>query len=52
MREPLVMHSEDLDHIEEMVEALSEGYHINAPTTDETRDYYSELLDRLQEARP
>lgn len=51
MREPLVMDTEDLDHIEEMVEALSEGYHIIAETP-EKRDYYTNLLDRLQEARP
>mgnify|MGYP006276935967 CR=1 FL=1 len=51
MREPLVMDSEHLDHLEELVEALSEGYHVIAETP-ERRAYYEALLEELRNSRP
>lgn len=50
MREPLVMDSDDLDHIEEMLEALSEGYHI-VSEGPEKHEFYAGLHERLQEER-
>jgi hypothetical protein len=50
-REPLVLDSEDVDHIEELLETLADGYHILGPD-EEKREQYERMYDRLQEARP
>jgi len=50
-REPLVLNSEDVDHIEELLETLADGYHILGPD-EEKREQYEGMYDRLQEARP
>lgn len=51
MREPIVLDSDDLDHVEELLEALSEGYHIISEDP-EKQEQYEAMLERLQEARP
>ncbi|WP_372611561.1 hypothetical protein [Halomonas sp.] len=50
-REPLVLDTEDLDHIEELLETLSEGYHVLGPD-EEKREQYEGMHKRLQESRP
>jgi len=50
-REPLVLDSEDVDHIEELLENLADGYHILGPD-EEKREQYERMYDRLQKARP
>lgn len=51
VQEPIILDGEHLDQIEALLDALSDGYGINAPPTEE-QDEYQEMLDNLVESRP
>lgn len=51
VREPVVLESGDLDHIEDVLETLAEGYHILSPDEAKQQQYQA-MLERLQETRP
>jgi hypothetical protein len=50
-QEPVILPSDHLNQIEAVLDALSDGYGINAPTEAEQGDY-QEMFEELQEARP
>lgn len=50
-KEPITWDEEYLDHVEELLDALADGFGINAPN-DEDADAYQAMLDDLQDARP
>jgi len=47
----MVLDEDDADHIEQLLEALASGYHIDAPD-EEKQEQYDEMLTRFQNARP
>jgi len=50
-QEPVILPSDHLDQIEAVLDALSDGYGINAPSEEQRTDY-REMYEELQEARP
>lgn len=51
-REPLVLDTEDANHIEEILESLAQGYHVLGGDTPEKKQQYDGMLERFQDARP
>lgn len=50
-QEPIILPSDDLDTFEELVDALADGAGIKPPSEDD-RDEYRAMKERLQNARP
>lgn len=49
--EPLTWDDEYLDHVEELLDALADGYGINSPGPEDAESY-REMLNDLRESRP
>lgn len=49
-KEPVTWDSEYFDHVEELLDALSDGYGINAPG-EEDEAHYEEMLADLRQER-
>jgi hypothetical protein len=49
-KEPVTWDSEYFDHVEELLDALSDGYGINAPG-EEDEAHYEKMLADLRDAR-
>jgi hypothetical protein len=50
-RESVVIESDILDHIEELLEIRADGYHI-PPASDDEQEQYEDMLADIRNTRP